>query len=251
MLKLFDSHLGEPKGFVLPLQRWTAQAKPGWLSEIWRTRRGRTVPRPRRFSARLPAAAAIPAQSRCRPTIRICVPADPFAERRPLSDPRVTHPIRPRLATLARFAGIAAACFRRIGDAADAGRVAASRCALHCRSKSATNALCVFMPPVETLNDYLDLVATVESTAAELDLPVHLEGYAPPPDPRLNVLKVTPDPGVIEVNIQPATSWREAVEITQRCLRGRAPFAARHRQIHAGRTAHRHRRRQPRRARRT
>src|SRR6185503_4755146 len=75
--------------------------------------------------------------------------------------------------------------------------------------------LCVFMPPVATIEDYLAIIAAVEATAAQLATPVHIEGYAPPTDPRLDFIKVTPDPGVIEVNLHPARSWREVVDIAQ------------------------------------
>jgi uncharacterized protein (DUF2126 family)/transglutaminase-like putative cysteine protease len=72
----------------------------------------------------------------------------------------------------------------------------------------------VFMPPQRYLEDYLELVAAVEDTAADLELPVLVEGYGPPYDFRIHAIKVTPDPGVIEVNTSPTGSWDELVKNT-------------------------------------
>jgi uncharacterized protein (DUF2126 family) len=74
--------------------------------------------------------------------------------------------------------------------------------------------LYLFMPPTHQLEHYLELVAAIEATAGELDTPVVLEGYEPPRDTRLNSFRVTPDPGVIEVNIHPSASWEELVDRT-------------------------------------
>jgi uncharacterized protein (DUF2126 family)/transglutaminase-like putative cysteine protease len=74
--------------------------------------------------------------------------------------------------------------------------------------------LYVFMPPAGRLEDYLELVAAIEATAASLSQPIVLEGYEPPRDPRLNSFRVTPDPGVVEVNIHPSANWDELVKRT-------------------------------------
>jgi uncharacterized protein (DUF2126 family) len=218
ILSLFDSHLSKPAGFVLPVQRWTAQAKPGWLSEVWRTRRGRLflVPGDSPLGFRLPLQSLPHIAPANYPHL---VPADPFGAQTPLPDPRVSHsmrtyalrvpavedsspPLAPEAPVMQKPPGLAAV---------DAGMPVRTALTVEVRD----GRLCVFMPPVEALGDYLELLAVVESTAAELGLPVHVEGYEPPSDPRLAVIKVTPDPGVIEVNIHPAASWREAVDITR------------------------------------
>ena len=72
----------------------------------------------------------------------------------------------------------------------------------------------VFMPPVERIEQYFELVSAIEATADELSMPVRIEGYPPPYDYRVDHFKVTPDPGVIEVNLQPARSWKELVRNT-------------------------------------
>jgi uncharacterized protein (DUF2126 family) len=70
------------------------------------------------------------------------------------------------------------------------------------------------MPPVPRTEDYLDLLTAIEHTASGLSMPVIIEGEQPPTDPRLNHFSVTPDPGVIEVNLHPAQTWSDLVSHT-------------------------------------
>ncbi len=74
--------------------------------------------------------------------------------------------------------------------------------------------LYVFLPPFETIQPYFDLLAAIERVAEKLKLCIRLEGYGPPADGRITVLNVTPDPGVIEVNIHPAATWEQLVANT-------------------------------------
>ena len=72
----------------------------------------------------------------------------------------------------------------------------------------------LFLPPLDDAAHYLDLLASIEATAKELEIPVVLEGYGPPKDNRLESMKITPDPGVIEVNVHPSHTWQQLMDTT-------------------------------------
>jgi uncharacterized protein (DUF2126 family)/transglutaminase-like putative cysteine protease len=74
--------------------------------------------------------------------------------------------------------------------------------------------LCIFMPPLALLEEYLSLVGAIEDVARERNQAVRFEGYTPPSDHRLDHFSVTPDPGVIEVNVHPVRTWPELSEMT-------------------------------------
>ncbi len=96
-----------------------------------------------------------------------------------------------------------------------AGKSAADVVRTSMSTEARHGVLYIFMPPTREIDHYLELVAAIEATAQAMQLPVVLEGYEPPAgDPRLLNFKVTPDPGVIEVNIHPSANWRELVDRT-------------------------------------
>jgi uncharacterized protein (DUF2126 family)/transglutaminase-like putative cysteine protease len=200
MARTFERGLGVPTGYVLPVQRWNAAAGRGWISERWPLRRGKLflAPGDSPVGLRLPMNALPWIAPSAYPYVH---PQDPLEERGSLPDPSHIQ------TALRGVRDIAAQDVRE--QTLDGAGV---RTALTVEPRD--GALCVFMPPVERLEDYLELLAAVESAALELGQPIHVEGYPPPQDPRISVIKVTPDPGVIEVNIHPAESWREAVENT-------------------------------------
>ena len=216
LVRVLTHGVTQPVGFVLPVQPWNARDGRRWQSEHWTFRRKRLflAPGDSPVGFRLPLGALpwLPPQ-----TYPYFVPADPFGHRPPLPVPpplpsRPQHPGQRRVAVDTGGPDATAPRQVLVEQPLPGGDEGAVRTALAIEPRDGQ--LCVFMPPTEDAFDYVELVTAVEDAAAAIGQPVRLEGYTPPPDPRLNVIKVTPDPGVIEVNVHPATSWAELVEIT-------------------------------------
>ena len=192
--RVFERGLGQPVGFVLPLQRGSGKRGPEWQSALWmlRSRHLFLLPGDSPVGFRLPLESLAWEPADQRRQVRV---VDPMAPAGPLPLP----PNRQRK-------------LESNPDSASPHDQPVVRTAVAVEARSGR--LCVFLPPTESAEDYLELIALVETTATQLKMPVLVEGYTPPSDPRLSNIKVTPDPGVIEVNVHPAANWPDLVANT-------------------------------------
>jgi len=212
LARIFEQGLGTKAGFVLPLQ--PSPTPSGWTSGPWYLNNETLwlIPGDSPVGFRLPLESIPWVAEADYPWI---IEPDPMLERPPLPEPgaRLQSWLRGQDEPSAGPLGRAAA-------PADALRAPAPQ---ESASWIIRTALCVeprdgrlhvFMPPLSRLEEYLDLVSRIEAAAASLKLPVVLEGSPPPNDPRIEVIKVTPDPGVLEVNMHPVSNWEDLVRNT-------------------------------------
>ena len=199
--------LNTPTGYVLPLA-WSVTTHD-WMSAPWDTRRDRLylLPGDSPMGLRLPLK-SLPwvAEDEREPWVEV----DPFAVQPPLAD--FHGEIAARFSALTPPVPPVPPTRTQPQHAPHTVAVEVPRTALSVEARS--GCLFVFMPPLATLERYLELVAALETTATKLALPIAIEGYTPPADSRIEKLLVTPDPGVIEVNIHPAHSWSQLVDTT-------------------------------------
>ncbi|MCI4661644.1 MAG: transglutaminase family protein [Neomegalonema sp.] len=247
--RVFERGLEKPVSYVLPIQAAHAlDTRRGrrfrWRSEPWKTRRGRLflIPgdSPAGFRLPLRALAYIDPNDPSYPHI---FPADMFAARGALPARTPSLQARPiEVSTLTAMQAAKAEFDRQLGLSegisdeyldipwlpteegvwghftnANPGDIfisgGAIRTAITVEPKAGV--VTVFMPPVSTMDEYVDLIQAIEETAAHTGIPVQIEGYTPPFDPRVGEIKVTPDPGVIEVNIHPTATWADQVAVTE------------------------------------
>jgi uncharacterized protein (DUF2126 family) len=192
--RVFERGIGKPAGFVVPIQRGQGKNGPEWQTGIWmlRARHLFLLPGDSPIGFRLPLQ-SLPWEPADR--VHQVWLVDPMAPTDPLPAPSQFQRRLPPTPAPTNLL---------------AGGVVRTALAIEPRD----GRLCAFLPPVSTTEDYIELITALEDTACSLEMPILVEGYPPPYDPRLRQLKVTPDPGVIEVNIHPASSWRELVENT-------------------------------------
>ncbi|MGK2884598.1 MAG: transglutaminase family protein, partial [Rhodococcus sp. (in: high G+C Gram-positive bacteria)] len=205
LLARLDSSTDQPAAFVLPISR-TGDGT-GWLSADWTLRRGRIV----LLEGDSPAGLRLPLSAISWVGGPPENPSDPTEAKPPLPLRQLTQrPPRPVVPAQARYARLVES-----NAAASVGGDAVTALVAEVRD----GVLYVFMPPMDRLEDFAELVERVENAASAIDTPVVIEGYGPPSDPRIQTLTVTPDPGVIEVNVQPASSWAEQNDLMETLYR--------------------------------
>ena len=217
LARVFDKGLNVPRGFVLPLSRRHEAFGPVWQSSAWVTRRERLylMPGDSAIGYRLPLPSLPWVSSESYPYIH---EQDPFDERPPLPPREGYQPVQGRLegapdqnTKSGEIRPMQELRGRKLKRGESAPWVVRTALAIEARN----GRLYCFMPPTEMVEDYLDLIEAVEKAAVDTGMPIIIEGYPPPKDPRVNSIAVTPDPGVIEVNIHPAASWEELLRISK------------------------------------
>jgi uncharacterized protein (DUF2126 family) len=202
--QVFERGLNRPTGFVLPLERGFGRRGPEWQTGLWMLRGQHLflIPGDSPIGLRLPLPSLPWVAPSELPQLFI---EDPMANRGRLPVPQHISPADP---VFQRSRGAERDRESKPGESAPW----VVRTALCVEPRQGR--LYVFMPPLGSTEDYLDLLTAIEDTAARLGMPIIIEGYPPPYDPRINQIRVTPDPGVIEVNIHPARDWHELVDHT-------------------------------------
>lgn len=210
--RLFEQGLDQTIGYALPIA-WD-EGQQQWVSSPWKFRRQHMFlsPGDSPMGFRLPLDSLLwePKEKRQK-----LIPVDPFAPKAVL--PRDFGEVHARYLKASEVASDSADLqeqgYADVPDDESEGKEALVRTAICIEPRDGT--LYVFLPPLMELQHWLELIAVIEATAAELQIPIALEGYKPPQDERLRRLMVTPDPGVIEVNVPHVSSWAEMVEQTE------------------------------------